>query len=225
MRITRETLLKLARDTVTQRARADRGIVSAYLHGSLLEEEPLLGGTADIDLFIVHNDSSQVEREIVRITDEVILDITHHPRNVYRQTKELRLHPWLGPTIFGCKILYDPQHFMDFTQAGVRGQFNRADQVLGRARPQVEHARQMWMDFDTNPPAPGLEFRPVIPAHYGTCGQRGRAGQRRSVDRAAIAVEIPRTSQSCQTPWSSPRLAGAARRSRGKCRNAKILAA
>jgi hypothetical protein len=144
MRITRETLLKLAQDTANQRARSDLSILAVYLSGSLLDGEPLLGGTADIDLFFIHNEDPASDREVVRITDEVHLDIAHHGRKQYRQTRELRLHPWLGPRLYGCKILYDPQHFMDFTQASVRGQFFRPDQVLGRVRPQVERARQIW---------------------------------------------------------------------------------
>jgi len=157
MRITREALLKLAQDTANQRARADLGILAVYLHGSLLDEEPLLGGTADIDLFFVHNDEPAFEREIVRITDEVHLDIAHHPRKIYRQARELRMHPWLGPVLYGCKILYDPQHFLDFTQASVRGQFYRPDQVLGRIRPQVESARQMWLSLTSAKDSPGIE--------------------------------------------------------------------
>ncbi len=147
MRITREALLKLAQDTASQRARTDMGTLAVYLHGSLLDDEPLLGGTADIDLFIVHNEDPAFEREVVRITDEVHLDIAHHSRKLYRQTRELRLHPWLGPILYGCKILYDPQHFMDFIQASVRGQFYRPDQMLGRARSQVEGARQIWLSL------------------------------------------------------------------------------
>jgi len=78
MRITREALMKVVRDTVTQRLRTDRSIVSIYLTGSLLEEEYLLGGAADIDLVIVHNDYPGPEREIVPLTDTVHLDIAHH---------------------------------------------------------------------------------------------------------------------------------------------------
>ena len=157
MRITREALLKLAQDTASQRARSDVGILAIYLHGSLLDEEPLLGGTADIDLFCVHNEDPASEREVVRITEEVHLDIAHYPRKLFRQTRELRLHPWLGPVLYGCKILYDPQHFMDFTQASVRGQFYRPDQVLGRVRPQVERARQIWLSFTNARVSEGIE--------------------------------------------------------------------
>lgn len=147
MRIIRSTLLKIANDTVARRVRRDRGILSAYLCGSLLGEDYLLGGTVDIDLAFVHLDDFPLEREIVRLTDEVHLDLAHYSQRDFSQTRELRTHPWIGPTIFSCKILHDPQHFMDFTQASVRGQFWRADHVLARVRPQVDHARGIWMSF------------------------------------------------------------------------------
>jgi hypothetical protein len=157
MRITLEMLHKVARDTVSQRAKADRDIIAAYLHGSLLQSEPLLGGTTDIDLFFIHNSDAPEEREMVRLTDEVHLDIAHHPRRLYRQARELRHHPWMGPTIYECKILYDPQHFMDFILASVGGQFNQADNVIARARGQAEQARQIWLSFQLEHPEPGLE--------------------------------------------------------------------
>jgi hypothetical protein len=156
MRITPSTLHKIAKDTVARRTRTDRDLLSVYLHGSLLEEDPLLGGTADIDLVFVHDDGVIVEREIQRLTDEVHLDIAHHERSDYRQARNLRVHPWLGPTIFSCRVLYDPHHFMDFTQASVRGQFNRPDYVLERARSLFEHARQMWVSLDGREEDPGV---------------------------------------------------------------------
>ena len=44
MRITREMLLKSARDTVTVRIKTEKDLVAAYLVGSVLGEDPLLGG-------------------------------------------------------------------------------------------------------------------------------------------------------------------------------------
>ena len=55
MRLTRETLIKIARDTATQRARVSRRIICIYLTGSCLTDDPLLGGTTDIDLVIVQD--------------------------------------------------------------------------------------------------------------------------------------------------------------------------
>jgi hypothetical protein len=151
MRINRRSLLTIASDTVVQRTRRERNILSAYLTGSLLGEEYLLGGTADIDLVFIHLDESPVEREIVRLTDEVHLDIAHYSQKVFSNTRRLRLDPWLGHAIFNGKVLHDAQHFMDFTQASVRGQFNHPETILGRARPLLEHARQIWNELAGSP--------------------------------------------------------------------------
>jgi hypothetical protein len=145
MRITKDTLHKIIRDTVAQRTRADRGILAAYLHGSLLGDDYLLGGTTDIDLFFVHIESPSTPREIVHLTDDIHLDIAHHSQRDYRNTRLLRLHPWLGPTLKDCRIQYDPQHFLDFTQASVRGQYDRSDYIVERSRKQLDSARQIWI--------------------------------------------------------------------------------
>jgi hypothetical protein len=155
MRVTRESLLKLAQETVDRRVREDRGVIAAYLCGSLLEDEFMLGGTADIDLFFLHISQPPTEREILRLTDEVHLDIAHHAQKEYRRTRELRMHPWIGPTLAECTMLYDPQHFMDFTQASVRGQFDRPDRVVERSRTLLESARQIWFSYQEGVPDPG----------------------------------------------------------------------
>lgn len=147
MRITTSLLNKIARDTVEEYTRRDHSLLAAYLCGSLFMGEPLLGGTADIDLFFIHDERVKPEREIKRMTDEVHLDIAHHGREDYQQARELRLHPWLGYSIIHCNILYDPRHFMDFTQASVRGQFNQPENIIGRGQGQAEHARQIWLEL------------------------------------------------------------------------------
>jgi hypothetical protein len=155
MRINRNMLLKLANDAVEKCVASDRTIVAAYLQGSLLGDSPLLGNTADIDLFFIHVDEVVEERQIVRVSDEVHLDISHHAHRLYRQPRQLRVHPWLGPAVYGCKILYDPQHFVDFVQASVRGQFANPENVLSRVRQQAEHAREIWEAFIDHPHPPG----------------------------------------------------------------------
>jgi hypothetical protein len=157
MRITPALLNKIARDTVSQRTRGDRNILAVYLAGSLFSGNPLLGGTADIDLFFIHNEQVSPEREIQRMTDEVHLDIAHHVRDDYHQARTLRLHPWLGYSIINCIIMYDPQHFMDFTQASVRGQFVQPEIVLGRVQGQAENARQIWLALHDSGAEPQLE--------------------------------------------------------------------
>jgi hypothetical protein len=147
MRITHEMLMKVAQDAIAERTLSNRAILAAFLYGSVLHENPLIGNTTDVDLFFIHDDEVSLEREIVRITDDVHLDIVHSPRKLFRQVRELRLHPWWGPTLYGCKILYDPQHFMDFVQASVRGQYDRPDHVLARSRPLAEQARKIWFSL------------------------------------------------------------------------------
>lgn len=154
MRLTREMLLKAAQDTANKRARQDRDLLAVYLSGSLLEEEYLLGGAADLDLFLIHADPYPVEREVERLTEDVHLDIAHYSHRDYRDTRRLRVHPWIGPALTSCKVLYDPQHFMDFTQASVRGQFDRPDHVSERAGVQAEQARQIWWGLQTVSPQP-----------------------------------------------------------------------
>ena len=53
MRINSEMLIKTARDHVAKRLRQPNDIVAVYLTGSDTSEEPLLGGTTDIDMVFV----------------------------------------------------------------------------------------------------------------------------------------------------------------------------
>lgn len=147
MRITRELMLKFAKDTIARQARESHNILAAYLCGSMLGDDILLGGAGDIDLVLIHEETFAVDREVIPLNAEIHLDIAHHYQRDYRDTRRLRVHPWLGPTLNACKALYDPQHFMDFTQASVRGQFARPDHVSERARVQAEMARQVWQDL------------------------------------------------------------------------------
>jgi hypothetical protein len=145
MRITRETLLKVARDNADLHARQDRSIVTVYLIGSLLGDEPLIGGVTDVDLVMIHNGPPAQERELVRLSDEVHLDITHQPQSLYQQPRQLRVEPWLGPAIYATSPLHDTQHWFEFAQASVRSQFTRADYALERAKPFAAQARQTWL--------------------------------------------------------------------------------
>ncbi len=167
MRITPEILWKVAKDTASQQAQANRDILAIFLHGSMLKETALLGGTADIDLFIVHSsDNPANKREIIRMTDDVTLDIAHFNRSDFRYARELRHDPWLGSTIYGAKTLFDPNHFMDFVQASVRGQFNQPVNVQARSRKFSEKARQIWLSLEeraiSGKPAEILEYLEAV---------------------------------------------------------------
>ncbi|HKJ26556.1 MAG TPA: hypothetical protein VJ965_02870 [Anaerolineales bacterium] len=156
MRITRDLLERIAETTIEERVKDDPTIVAAYLHGSVLEGfEPVLGGTADIDLVFVH-DKFDGEREIIRMTEDVTLDIVHHSKSIYQPPKDLRQRPWLGNTVFICKPVYDPDHFITFTQASVRGLFHNYENVLARSQELLNRGRATWLNFHNRP----YEFGP-----------------------------------------------------------------
>jgi len=139
--------LRVARENVSQRIHSRPDLVAAYLTGSLLKDEPLLGNTTDIDLVFVHPFQPSVRREVVALTPEIHLDIKYNPRSEYEPPRELRLHPWLGPEMYDPIRLYDGQHFFDFVQAGVREKYHDPVNAHGRANINAQHARQMWSDL------------------------------------------------------------------------------
>jgi hypothetical protein len=146
MRITRDTLLKIARDTAAQRVRTSRRVICIYLTGSLLAEEPLMGGTTDIDLICVHDGEPPMRREVVRLVDEVHLDIGHYAQADFSQPRHLRQDPWLGPFITSHPLLlHDSAHWFDFAQAAITAQFNNPENILARARALSDAARQAWL--------------------------------------------------------------------------------
>jgi hypothetical protein len=208
MRINRNMLLKLANDAVEKNVDSDRSLMAVYLQGSLLGDHPLIGNTADIDLFFIHSDEVRVEREIIRISDEIHLDISHHSHTLYRQPRELRLHSWLGPAVYGCKIMYDPQHFMDFVQASVRGQFNNPENVLIRVRKQLDHAREMWEAFYNSPPLPdprneSLYLRALEHAANSVAGLSGE-----NLTERRFLQNLPRVAEAVGKPGLYPGFLG-----------------
>lgn len=141
MRITREKLVELARREAERQGAAE-GVVAVYGIGSLARGDPLLGGAADIDLVVIHRDTPPLRREVIPLSEEVHLDIAHHTRQAYEKPRQLRVHPWNGPAICEPLFLHDPQHFFEWVQAGVRGQFFRAENRLARAAAFLRAARQ-----------------------------------------------------------------------------------
>jgi predicted nucleotidyltransferase len=157
MRITRDLLLNIAENTAAEHAGKDPSVVAVYLYGSVLAgSEPLLGGTADIDLVFIHADYDR-KREIIRLTEDVTLDIEHHAKESYQPPKELRLQPELGSMMFAARPLYDPEHFIDFVQAAVRAMFWEIDNVLMRSGSLLQSARQTWLRYHNSPPEYGPE--------------------------------------------------------------------
>ena len=149
MRVTRESLIRIAKETAQERAYNDKNIIAAYLTGSLMTEEPFLGGVTDIDLVLVTANKPPMTREIVKLTPDFHLDISFHAKAEYDPPRELRVNPWLGYEIYDPMLLHESQHFFEFTQASVRAgfEFHELALVLQRCRKLLDHGRKIWFDL------------------------------------------------------------------------------
>lgn len=147
MRITRDLLLRLAKQNTEERTYKDDTIIAAYLSGSLLRENPLLGNTTDIDLIFVHNTPVETERELKMLSPDVHLDIHHRYEKDYHPPRTLRTNPWLGYELYDPQLLYETKHFFEFTQASLRAGFDEPQSVLKRSYVLLEHARKIWLDL------------------------------------------------------------------------------
>jgi len=151
MRVTRESLIRIAKETTQERAFNDRDIIAAYLTGSLVSNEidPLLGGTTDIDIIFVHATEPKHRREFVRLTPDFHVDLGHRAKSEFKRPRELRLDPWLGWEMYDPMLLFEREKFFEFVQAGLRAgfEFNAPAPALRRSRALLAHGRQIWRDL------------------------------------------------------------------------------
>jgi hypothetical protein len=158
MRLTRELLINAARSATSDLLLRNKDMVCVYLTGSVLGEQPLIGGTTDIDLICVHSIEAPVAREIRELGENYHLDIAHYTQGQFGQAKTLRLNPWLGSYLcYNPLMLYDTQHWFEFTQAGVFAQFLQPSLVVQRARPFIQQARQKWLELDRSQAEPNVD--------------------------------------------------------------------
>jgi len=150
MRVTRESLIRIAKETTQQRAFTERDIIAVYLTGSIVSDaDPLLGGTTDIDIIFVHIDEPKHRREFVKLTPDFHLDISHRAKAEFKRPRELRLDPWLGWEKYDPMLLFEREKFFEFVQAGLRAgfEFNAPGPALQRSRFLLSHGRQIWRDL------------------------------------------------------------------------------
>ena len=151
MRVTRESLIKIARETAQERAYNDKDIIAAYLTGSLVDDtlDPMLGGAADIDIIFVHKEEPKRRREFVKLTPDFHVDISHRAKAEFKRPRELRLDPWLGWEMYDPMLLFERERFFEFVQAGLRAgsEFNAPAPALQRSRSLLSHGRQIWRDL------------------------------------------------------------------------------
>ena len=150
MRITRDLLLRLAKENTKERTYNDKSIIAAYLTGSLLQKEPLLGGTTDIDLVFIHNAPPLQAREIKALSPDIHLDIHHREEKDYNPPRALRSDPWLGNELYAPQLLYETKHFFEFHQASLRTGFDEPKNLLKRAFKRLNLARKIWMALQLN---------------------------------------------------------------------------
>jgi predicted nucleotidyltransferase len=149
MRVTRESLIRIAKETAQERAYNDPEIIAAYLTGSLLNVEPMLGGTADIDIVLVCRNKPKKVREFIKLTPDFHLDISRRAKDEFKTPRELRADPWLGYEMYDPMLLYEREKFFDFVQASLRAgfDFEQPPLMLQRCRKLLAHARQVWMEL------------------------------------------------------------------------------
>jgi len=146
VRVTREKLIDLAREETERRSHTE-DVISGYLIGSVARGKPLIDGTADIDLILIHQYEPARHREFIPLSENIHLDIFHHHSDLYAHPPDLRIHPWLGPSICEPIFLHDPDHFFERAQAGVRGQFYQIDNIHARSTTFLERARCFKKDM------------------------------------------------------------------------------
>ena len=145
MRITRDLLNKYTIETVKQRQHDEPDLYAAYQTGSLLRDTPLLGGTTDIDIVLVHKYQIPVERETQKLTREVSLDIIHKKQEDYAQYRQLRQDPWMGYPLTHYNIrLFDTDHWLEFLQASISADFHKPENILARVNTLTNAARESW---------------------------------------------------------------------------------
>jgi hypothetical protein len=147
MRITHGLLLKNAKQWVMERQAADRSLVCAYLSGSLADsddaEDALIGGAGDVDVVCVHNSLNPPDRELVRLTDRIHLDIWPVSQSAYEDPKQLRMNPWIGHDLFRKPpVLFDKNHWFDFVLAGAFSNYHQPENVVLRAMYFLNNARE-----------------------------------------------------------------------------------
>ncbi|MBC7877415.1 MAG: hypothetical protein H7Y59_09625 [Anaerolineales bacterium] len=149
MRVTRESLLRIAKETAQERAYNDSDIVAAYLTGSLLNVDPMLGGTADIDIVFVHKTKPKQSREFIKLTPDFHLDISRRTKDEFKSPRDLRGDPWLGYEMYDPVLLYEREKFFDFVQASLRAgfDFEQPPLMLQRCRKLLIRSRQIWTDL------------------------------------------------------------------------------
>ena len=158
MRITRDTLLNQARENAKLLTAKDRGIVCIYVSGSLLMEDPFIGGITDIDLICVHDRPIKARREVIRLSPEITLDLAHYEQEEFEPARKLRTNAWIGGWLENVPIvLHDALRWYDFTRASATAQLWKVENIAARVRSFLVPARKVWADLEEDAIPQGIK--------------------------------------------------------------------
>jgi predicted nucleotidyltransferase len=223
MRVTRESLLRIAKETAQERAYNDPDIIAAYLTGSLLNIDPMLGGTADIDIVFVYKNKPQQSREFVKLTPDFHLDISRRTKDQFKSPRELRSDPWLGYEMYDPILLYEREKFFDFVQASLRAgfDFEQPPLMLQRCRKMLSHGRQIWMDLTEVNSAGPKEIRKYMKSLFHAINAVAELSGP-PIQERRLLLEFPARAEAAGKPEMSAaafRLIGASRMNADKIKN------
>ena len=204
MRVTRESLIRIAKENAQERAFNDRNIIAAYLTGSLVSDaDPMLGGTADIDLVLVHAQRPGIMREVVKLSPDFHLDIVHRSKDEFKSPRELRVDPMLGYEMYDPMLLYQREKFFEFVQAGLRAgfEFHAPALVLVRCRKLLAEARKGWVDLSdiSEDKAGPTQIKQFLQAVYHAANAVAELNGGPLAERRFL-VEFPARAQAAERP-------------------------
>ncbi len=192
MLITKDLLIQLTKDYLNRLLRQNKEIVAAYLTGSMLQDEPLLGGSTDIDLVIVHKEEPAVGREIRRVKSNISFDIVHHHQSRYTFHRRMRQDAWLGSALRNHDaIMYDTDHWLEYIQAGVDSQYDSPENTLARALKFSDDARAYWFELDDDDEAPFSEWLNVFFKAVGSASNAIAALSGPGLTQRRFMLEFP----------------------------------
>jgi hypothetical protein len=198
-------LISLARDNAVKFAAKDRSLVCVYLVGSLLKEEPFLGGVTDIDLVCVHDKEIKPSREIVRVNADVHFDITHLPQSHFENTRDLRLDPWIGGSFDESPLaLRDSLHWFDFTRASVTSAYWKSNLVLERVNSFAGRARQTWQQLVDESLPQGLKRTEAFLEALSDAANAAASFSGAPLTTRRLLLELPGRAQEINLPELTP---------------------
>jgi hypothetical protein len=92
-------------------------------------------------------------REIIKLSNEIHLDVAYENAKAYAQPRELRGDPWRGWAMWDTQLLHQKGRFFEYTQSIVRAQFDDPENLLKRCRAFSVPAREAWNEMVFNPEA------------------------------------------------------------------------